>query len=145
MTILESTRTFLLNCPLFTEQTLHTDFLPEAAPAFTLEAILSAEDDDGILATYIDGGTLRQFPFHLAARQPYTAADTAANTAFVQGFADWVAQQESLGNLPQLPGNREAIHLETQSTGYSVGEKTETTARYTLPCRLVYYQGGMNS
>ena len=144
MTIIESIRTYLASCPALAEQPLHTDQLPDAAPAYCVETYVPPDADgpDDVILRYVDGGCLRQYRFGLALRLPYGQAHAAQNAALCQDVADWMDAQLSQGNVPALPGNRTALSIATLSEGYRIEQATDAAARYVIPGRLIYLQGG---
>lgn len=147
MTIIESIRTFFTSCPALAGQPLHTDQLPDAAPALAVETYVpdDADGPDDVILRYVDGGCLRQYRFRLALRLPYGEAHREQNAALCQDVADWVDAQLSQGNVPELPGNRVALTIATLSEGYRIEQATEAAARYVIPGRLIYLQGGTAS
>ncbi len=138
MKIIESIRNFIAGCPLLKDNTiLCVDRLGDTEIEYTIDS----EITEPILRKYVDGSSLRQFNFVFASREKY-GSDTLqniANSGFYEDFADWIESQSNSGNLPELDEYRTPQYIEVLSSGY-VFDTTDSTARYQIPLRFVYYQ-----
>ena len=138
MPIIESIRTFIANCPLLKNNTiLSVDRLGDTEVEYTVDGEITSP----ILRKYVDGSSLRQFNFVFASREKY-GSDTLqniANSGFYEDFADWIEAQSSHGILPELDEFRTPQYIEVLSGGY-VFDTTDSTARYQIQLRFVYYQ-----
>ncbi len=138
MKIIESIRNFIAGCPLLKDNTiLCVDRLGDTEIEYTIDS----EMTEPILRKYVDGSSLRQFNFVFASREKY-GSDTLqniANSGFYEDFADWIEKQSNSGNLPELDEYRTPQYIEVLSGGY-VFDTTDSTARYQIPLRFVYYQ-----
>lgn len=138
MTIIESIRNFIAGCPLLKNGVLlNVDRLGATEIEYTVDGEMTAP----VLRKYTDGSSLRQFDFVFASRETY-GADTLqniANSGFYENFADWIKTQSNAGNLPELDKYRIPQYIEVQSGGY-VFDTDDSTARYQIPLKFVYYQ-----
>ena len=102
MTIIESVRDFIAECP-YLEKLLriHVDFLPARETAYSIEEM----PVQTIVAQNVDGSTRRQFSFVFAAQLAYSdeARNNIDNSGFYESFADWLERCTAGGKLPTLP------------------------------------------
>ena len=134
--MINSIKAFINTCPLMTKIDVNINYLGENDSCAAIENVST----EPIVKNYTDGGTLRQFLFTIALREKY-GQDAAKNTAAtnkLEELSDWIYEQDRLGILPDLDGNRNSVSLEVIKTGW-VDEKQSDTAKYQLQCRLVYY------
>lgn len=138
MAVIESIRNFIAGCPLLKNGVLlNVDRLG----ATEIEYTVDGEITNPILRQYTDGSSLRQFEFVFASREKY-GADTLqniANSGFYEEFADWIETQSDSGNLPELDKCRVPQYIEVLSGGY-VFDSDDSTARYQIQLKFVYYQ-----
>lgn len=138
MNIIESIRNYFVECPLLQDGCLlNVDRLGDTEIEYTIDGAMTSP----ILRKYADGSSLRQFNFVFASREKY-GSDTLqniANSGFYEDFADWIETQSDLGNLPELDEYRIPQYLEVLSGGY-VFDTTDSTARYQIQLKFVYYQ-----
>lgn len=138
MAIIESIRDFIAGCPLLKNGVLlNVDRLG----ATEIEYTVDGEITNPVLRQYTDGSSLRQFEFVFASRERY-GADTLqniANSGFYEDFADWIETQSNTGNLPELGKYRVPQYIEVLSGGY-VFDSDDSTARYQIQLKFVYYQ-----
>ena len=135
--MINSIKAFIKTCPTLADVDVNVNYLSENAGSSAIENVSS----DPIIKNYTDGGALRQFLFTVALREKF-GQDVAENTAAtekLEELSDWIFEQDRLGILPNLDGNKNSVSLEVIKTGW-VEEKQSDTAKYQLQCRLVYYQ-----
>lgn len=135
MTIIESVRAFLQECPLLTGDRLNVDFLPAEAATYSVDVVPTTP----IIKRYFDGGSMRQFSFLFATRTFYgqTVRQQLDNLAFFEAFSEWIERS----SLPELGEGRQAIRLEVVASGYAFAAGTEN-ARYQVQLKLTYHQKG---
>ena len=138
MTIIESVRDFIAECP-YLEKLLriHVDFLPARETAYSIEEM----PVQTIVAQNVDGSTRRQFSFVFAAQLAYSdeARNNIDNSGFYESFADWLERCTAGGKLPTLPQGMTAEAIEAQSCGYLFDAASDLRiARYQIQCRLLY-------
>ena len=138
MHIIESIRNFIAKCPLLKDGCLlNVDRLGDTEIEYTVDGEMTSP----ILKKYVDGSSLRQFNFIFASREKY-GSDTLQNIAssgFYEAFADWIETQSDSGNLPELDEFRIPQYIEVLSGGY-VFDTNDSTARYQIQLKFVYYQ-----
>ncbi len=135
MTIAESVRSFLKTCPALEDGRLNVDFLPEEAASRSVDVTPAAP----VLKRYIDGSTLRQFSFALAARALYgeEIRQQLDNLALFESFSDWLDQKNRARCFPDLGSGRRVTGLEVTNSGH-VSAPGVNAARYQIQCRMLY-------
>lgn len=135
--MINTIKAFINTCPTLSDIDVNINYLGENEKSGAIENA-SCEP---IIKNYTDGGALRQFLFTVSLREKYgqNAAENAAATDKLDELSDWIFEQDRLGILPNLDGNKNSVSLEVIKTGW-VDEKMSDTAKYQLQCRLVYYQ-----
>lgn len=95
----------------------------------------------GVIEAYIDGSSLREYPFALQSVE-YTIDDAArlAAAEFYEGFAAWLEAQTEAGTLPTLGAGQAAVAIEATAGGHLYTHGTSGTGIYQILCRLVYEQ-----
>ena len=94
-----------------------------------------------IAKTYLNGGTLREFPFSFQSMR--ITADEAArleNLGFYEAFSDWLEQQIKNDILPDLGDGKTAWSVEATNWGFLMKEGESGTAIYSIQCKLTYEQ-----
>jgi hypothetical protein len=93
------------------------------------------------LEEYLDGGSLREFPFALRIIESITDdAERLDNARFAEAFADWLDSQTKAGTLPTLDSGKTAEKIEAVNWGYIDQQGESGTAIYLVSCRLEYGQ-----
>jgi hypothetical protein len=94
-----------------------------------------------ILETYLDGSSLRVYPFAFQSVES-TADDLErlGTQGFYEAFADWLEEQTTVGNLPVLDYNKQSELLEATGWGYLFQEGESATGIYQIQCQLQYIQ-----
>lgn len=135
--MINSIKAFIKTCPTLADVDVNINYLGENEKNGAIENVPT----EPIIKNYTDGGALRQFLFTVSLREKYgqNAAENAAATDKLEELSDWIFEQDRLGILPNLDGNKNSVSLEVIKTGW-VEEKQSDTAKYQLQCRLVYYQ-----
>ena len=94
-----------------------------------------------ILEEYIDGSSLREFPF--AFQSVESTVDNIQrldNVGFFEAFADWLEYQTEAGVLPELADNQQAEEIEALGRVHLFRQGESGTGIYQIQCRLVYEQ-----
>lgn len=135
--MIETIKAFMNTCPALAEIDVNINYLGENEK----NAAIENTSCEPIIKNYTDGATLRQFLFTISLREKYgqNVAENTAATKKLEQLSDWIYEQDRLGILPNLDGNKKSVSLEVVKTGW-VDEKMSDTAKYQLQCRLVYYQ-----
>lgn len=137
MSITESLRDWLLECPQLAGQRLNTNYLGAEAAEFSIvEAPVTP-----VVSTYLDGTTVRQKSVALTAVQDYSPDILLqlAASGFWETVADWIEARNDADDLPDLGPGREATSIAVSAAHY-VLHTTATTARYQLQMLLTYDQ-----
>ncbi len=94
-----------------------------------------------IVEQYIDGSSLREYPFAFRSVES-TAADLERleNSGFFEAFADWLEVQTDTGALPALGSGQTPELIEATGWGYLYEEGNSDTGIYQIQCRLLYKQ-----
>lgn len=138
--IIHGVRAYMLDCPLIPEfARINIDYLGDKATDYTIEA----EPAEPIIQRYINGDTKRQFVFMLASKECYgpDVLQNMENSGFYERLADWLDEQDLLGNFPELPEGKEAMRIRAVTHGYAF-QADDNEARYQIKCVLEYYNKG---
>ncbi len=134
-TIIEGVRDYILTCPyLDTLKRLNINFLDDG---YSIEEV----PVDPVVKSYIDGSSERQFVFTFATRFEYNeeVKNNIDNSGFFEKFEKWLEENQSNGNLPELPEKMTASSIEINSNGYLYGiDNNMAYARYQIQLRLLY-------
>ena len=96
---------------------------------------------DKVIERYINGGSLREFPF--AFRSMESTADDLERLetlGFYEAFADWLESQTEAGALPTLGTKKAAVSIEAQGWAYIYEQGQSDTGVYQINCKLTYEQ-----
>ena len=113
------------------------NFLNAAPTAYSINPQPGAR----ALETYINGSSLREFPFSLQIME--SSADEPkrlATAAFAEAFVDWLESQTKAGAFPTLATGQTPYLIEAVNWGYLEQQGESATAIYLITCRLVYDQ-----
>ena len=138
MSLIQSVRDYLL-----TYEGLDDDagFLIDVLNATPTQYALVPLPGVKIIESYLDGSSLRQYPFALQSMD--SIADDAARiqvNEFYEAFSDWLESQSEAEILPTMDSGKtpESIEAIGQPVLFQFGESG--TGIYQLQCRLVYKQ-----
>ncbi len=92
-----------------------------------------------IVESYIDGSSIREYPFALQSSES-TADDLERleTNGFFETFADWLESQSEDGILPTLDSGQTAIKIEATGWGYLFEQGQSQTGIYNIQCVLQY-------
>lgn len=136
--IIKQIRKYFLDCPLIDEYSkINVDYLGVESVEYTIDPVPA----DSLIKKYVDGGKLKQYLFVFGSREYYgdDALQNMENSGFYQVFGEWIEEQNEIGNLPTLTGGKQAISIETLTSGY-LFDSSEKHARYQIQLRLTYYE-----
>lgn len=136
-------RDWLRTCPLIDKNDRFcVNYLGAEPVSFCIEETPNSP----IVQRYMDGSTIREKAFVLAATQDYSpdTLSQIANSGFWEKFADWVEEQNRRRNYPTMKTGQTPRKIEITTTHYLYGA-TENTARYQVQMKLTYYQKGARS
>ncbi len=136
--MIEEIREYFSQCPLFKDGKINVNYLGEDF-GYTIDAVPSP----GVIRRYVDGGTLRQYVFIIASREPYekNVLLNMQTARFYEELEAWVGEQNALNHLPELkdPGCA-ARGIECVASGYAFDMSRAGWARYQIQLRLKYYK-----
>jgi hypothetical protein len=138
MSIIEALRTYLATYSgLKSSAPLWVDFI---GPDPTQYAIIPVAGDK-IIEKYLDGGTLREFPFSFQSMES-TADDLERleTNGFFEALAEWFETQTEAGTLPTLTTKKKAVAIEALGWGYLYEQGESTTGVYQVQAKLTYEQ-----
>jgi hypothetical protein len=94
-----------------------------------------------ILETYVNGATVRGFPFAIQSMES-TADDLARleTNGFYEALADWLEAQSEAGTLPTLGTGKTAETIEVLGHGILFEQGESGTGIYQIQCQLTYGQ-----
>jgi len=94
-----------------------------------------------ILERYINGATLREYPFAIQSME-YTSADLERleNNGFYEALADWFETQTEAGVLPTLDAGKTAEAIEASGWGFILEQGESGSGIYQITGRLIYQQ-----
>ena len=94
-----------------------------------------------IVEEYIDGSSLREFPFaFMSSERTSDDMERMENSGFYETFAEWLETQTEAGALPSLGAGKTAELIEATGWGYLYQEGNSETGIYQIQCRLQYVQ-----
>lgn len=140
MTIIESIRNFIKQCPFLEEfegaVRIGVDYLDSEATTYSIEKVPC----NPIIKKYVDGSSKRQEQFIFASRESYgeDIFNNLDNINFYEKFASWIEENNDNENLPILD-NKEALSLELTSNGYAFQTDIDK-AQYQIQMRLIYME-----
>ena len=134
--IIQELRNYFCDCPLLKQGKIGVDYLGAVATEYSI----NPEPCTPVIKQYTDGDTLRQYQFSFMSVEYYSsdAIENIENSGFYEKFAEWIEQQDDLGNLPEIPGIQS---LEVLSSAYLFTADAKT-ARYMIQCRITYLNKG---
>lgn len=138
MTIIESIKQFIEQCPYLSEYKRGIDFLGKDTESYSIDTVPCTP----VIKRYIGGSAIKQYQFTFSTREEYgrEVVQNLLNLEFYEHFAEWLDAQTKQRNLPQLDGSREARKIEALTVGYPFETDTDQ-AKYQIQCRLTYYEG----
>lgn len=133
--IIEGLTDYFMNCPLLKNGTFHVNALSDRGIGYTLETGIFTP----IVRYYVNGDTDRIYQFNFSSRE-YYSLDRLQNigvSAFYEKFAEWVEEQNKIGNYPEMPEGCYPQQLSVLSPGY-LYDATMKSARYQIQLQLDY-------
>jgi hypothetical protein len=137
-TVIESPKTYIATYTgLETGAPLWVDALGRVAVEYAISPLAGAR----IAESYIDGSTLREFPFSFSsAESTADELERIANIGFYEAFAQWLEDQSNSSELPTMGTGMTAEKIEATGWGYLFQEGESGTGIYQILCRLTYKQ-----
>ena len=138
MTIISALKTYIKTYSgLDALAAFNTDHLDETPTNYAIIPIAGSQ----IIETYVNGVTLREFPFAFQSME--STADELKRletVGFYEGFADWLETQTKDEMFPVLGTGKTALKIEALGWAYLFQEGQSETGVYQVQCRLEYRQ-----
>lgn len=96
-----------------------------------------------IVARYLDGSSLREFPFAFQSTQSTSdELERLENSGFYEAFSDWLETQTEAGVLPTLTGSptKTAEKIEALGWAFLYEAGASSTGIYRIQAKLTYSQ-----
>lgn len=138
MSIIESIREYMSECPLLENGNINVDFLSSDNIEYTIETVPC----EPVIKHYIDGSSLRQYEFIVASREFYgtDVVQNIQNSAFYEKLAEWIENNSRNKILPVMENEKQsADKIEILTHGSLISEDAKT-AVYQIQLRLIYFQ-----
>lgn len=137
-TIIETLRTYIASyAGLKSNAPVWVDYLGADPTQYAIVPIAG----ERIIETYLDGSTLREYPFLIQSMQS-TADDLEriGNNGFYEALAEWFETQTEANALPILSTGKTAEKIEAVTSGYLLEQGESGTGIYSIQCKLTYEQ-----
>lgn len=138
MTVIEHLRQYFMEFPLLQGERLDIDCLRSKEGSYSIDS-----EPGDIVQRYLDGSTVRRFPFTISGRMCYSSdlKNQAENLEFFEELEAWLAKKELFLDMPDLGEKRTTRTLEVLSSAYPfLVDENEELARYQIQLRLTYLQ-----
>lgn len=138
MTVIAGLRTWLTSYTgLKTSAPVWVDYL---GPTPTEYAIIPIAGER-IVESYINGGSLREFPFAFqSAESTADNLERLETIGFYEEFADWLETQSNVENLPTLDAGQTPVEIGATGWGFLYEQGNSETGIYQIQCKLIYEQ-----
>lgn len=106
---------------------------------------LMSSDSNTTVEEYIDGSKLITLPFIVSMVKSYDFEQSDTNLTSMseaQSFIDWMRQQESIGNYPDLGSNCIVEEISVLDTPTVWVNSADNLAKYQVNCTIKYIQKG---
>ncbi len=138
MTIIESVKRFILQCPYLDElKSVNVDFLSDKVNTYSIEELPT----DTVRKKYLDGTKECQFVFALMARFTYNEEikNNIENSGFFEDFQNWLDECTENDIYPDMPDGMTPFEIKALTNGYLMGVGNNSRdAVYQIQCRLLY-------
>lgn len=138
MSIISSLKTYLAGYnELKDDAPLWVDYLGATPTEYVIVPLAGAE----IVEHYINGSSLREFPF--AFQSVESTADELERLetlGFYEEFAAWLESQTAASTLPTLASGQVATKIEALGRAYLYQQGESNTGIYQIQCKLTYEQ-----
>lgn len=140
--IIEGLSNYFLSCPLLKDGVFRVNALGSEPVEYAIESAITSP----IIQTYVDGSSIRQYQFNFNSREAYSMDRILAiqSESFYEEFCNWVEEQNSSGNLPEMPEGCEAQSLTVLAPGYML-DATMENAFYQVQLQLQYFKEALQN
>ena len=132
---MEKIKEFIETCPLLDGNKINVDYLDDEVYSYSIDKTPSQPQD----TRFVDGfGGKFQITFDFTVQLPLSPViiDNLTNSKFGEDYTEWIKEQNSLRNLPDIDG---AFSIQCTSTPY-VLQKTDTQVIYIIQHIFTYYE-----
>ena len=138
MSVISSVKIYLATySALKTGAPLWVDFLGANPTGYAIIPLAGTK----IVESYIDGGSLREFPFAFQSMESTAdELERLENNGFYEAFADWLETQTLANILPTLGSKQTAFKIEALGWAYLYEQGQSSTGTYQIQCKLTYQQ-----
>lgn len=142
--IISNIRNYIRQCPYLdtfnSAIRVNVNYLEPTPDTYSIEEI----PIEPIVKKYVNGDSIQQYAFIFTSREPYGAdvLTNIDNSGFYEKFAEWIGNNNDIGNLPTLDNGLESLEIKVTSTGYAFAV-TEDTAQFQIQLKLKYFKKGM--
>jgi len=96
---------------------------------------------DKIIETYVDGSSLREFPFSFQSVESTSDELTRMDSiGFFEEFGQWLEDQSNLGVLPELPTGKTAVEIKATNWGFLYEQGQSDSGIYQISAKLIFEQ-----
>ena len=133
--MIEETVKYLSQCPHLADAGIKVNYLEGKPIAFALRM----KPTSPVVKRYTDGGGVFEVRYILALRQEYSGADKYNRAAAkrCEDIEKWIAQQNKMGNLPDLGQGVNPLSIEVAKS-FEAKPSGSVDARFEAELRLVY-------
>lgn len=94
-----------------------------------------------VVERYVNGGSMREFPFAFqASRSTADDAERLETDEFFEAFSDWLDAQTLAGSFPGLDAKKDVIRIEAVGWAYLMEQGNSETGIYSVICKISYIQ-----
>ena len=138
MTILSSVKTYLATYSVLkTGAPLWVDFLGSKPTEYAIVPLAGTK----VVETYLDGGSLREFPFAFQSMESTAdELERLENSGFFEAFSDWLEFQTAAGTFPSLGSGKTPSEIKALGWAYLYEQGQSETGIYQIQCKLIYEQ-----
>lgn len=138
MSLISAVRTYLAGySALKTGAPVWVDYLGPQPTEYGIQPLAGGR----IIERYLDGGSLREFPFAFQSME--STADNLERLetiGFFEAFADWLDSQTEAGLFPTLGTKKTPIGIEALGWAFLYEQGQSETGIYQIQCKLTYEQ-----
>ena len=120
---------FIETCPLLKKGKVNVDYIKDKPQSYSIDETPA----ETILNKFTDGGSRRQIQFDFSIQANFSVLENIKNSKFCDDFLDWIEEENSKGNLPNIEGAEEI-----KGNRGTILQTTETTAIYVIPLQFIY-------
>ena len=132
---MELIKDYIETCPLLNNGKINVDYLDDDVYSYSIDKTPSQPQAQRFVDSF--GGKF-QIAFDFTIQLPLSPAiiDNLTNSDFGEKYTDWIKEQNSKRNLPNIDG---AFSIECTSSPY-VLQKTDTQVIYIIQHVFTYYE-----